>query len=377
MADLGASSTDGVREELFSRANSRFGDVASSRAIIDASLELGIDVDGFQKSLRPTRLAEFIGQQRVCDNLSLAIAAAKRRNEPLDHVLFHGPPGLGKTSLAHIVAKEMGVQFKATSGPVLERPGDLAAILSSLEGGSVLFIDEIHRLSRVVEEILYPAMEDFQIDIIIGQGPAARSVKLFLKPFTLVAATTRTGLLTSPLRNRFGIVERMEFYTADDLSEIIGRSSVLLDTRIETEGMREIATCARGTPRIANRLLKRVRDFAQERADSLITKDVARQAMKLLEIDENGLDRMDRELLLTIIDKFSGGPVGLDTLAAAIGEEKDTIEDVYEPYLLQQGFLMRTPRGREATAMAYEYFKRIKQSGDAEKKVNFQQCSFW
>ena len=314
--------------------------------------------DSFQQQLRPQKVNEYIGQDRLRENLLLAISAAKSRGEPLDHVMLYGPPGLGKTTLAAIVAAELGVSFKATSGPVLERPGDLAAILSSLNQFDVLFIDEIHRLNRVVEEILYPAMEDFQIDIIVGQGPAARSVKLNLKPFTLVGATTRTGLISSPLRDRFGIIERLDFYQQTDLARIVSRSAAILGVAVEEAGAMQIACRARGTPRLANRLLKRARDYAQEKGSGVITEDAAREALNMLEIDQQGFDRMDRLLMLSIIDKFSGGPVGLETLAAAIQEDKDTIEDVYEPYLIQQGFLMRTPRGREATARAYDYFGR-------------------
>ena len=314
--------------------------------------------DNFQQSLRPQKIKDYIGQSRLLDSVSLAIAAAKRRSEALDHVLLHGPPGLGKTTLAQIIANEMGVSFKATSGPVLERPGDLAAILSGLSDFDVLFIDEVHRLNRIIEEILYPAMEDFKIDIIIGQGPAARSVKLNLRPFTLVAATTRTGLLTAPLRDRFGIVERLEFYDADDLVRIVHRSAEILGVSIDEEGARQIALRSRGTPRIANRLLKRARDYAQERASGLINKEVAALALSLMDVDEKGFDQMDRSFLLTIIDKFDGGPVGIETLAAALQEDKDTLEDVYEPYLMQQGFLRRGPRGREATRLAYDYFSR-------------------
>ncbi len=316
--------------------------------------------DSFQSSLRPQSMADYIGQEQVRRNISIAVQAAKRRNGPLDHVLLHGPPGLGKTSLAAVIARELGVTMKATSGPVLERPGDLAAILSSLNEHDVLFIDEIHRLNRVVEEILYPAMEDFTIDIIVGQGPTARSVKLSLKPFTLVGATTRTGLLSAPLRDRFGIIERMDFYSATDLSQIVARSAQLLSTKLEQGGAEQIARRSRGTPRIANRLLKRARDFAETLADSVITERVADEALTALEVDGLGLDKMDRMLMLTIIDKFGGGPVGVETLAAAMHESKDTIEDVYEPYLLQLGFLQRTPRGREATARAYEHFNRQK-----------------
>ncbi len=312
----------------------------------------------FQNTLRPQNITEYVGQEKVVQNLSIAIAAAKRRSEPLDHVLFHGPPGLGKTTLATIIAKELGVNLKVSSGPVLERPGDLAAVLSSLQTGDVLFIDEIHRLGKVVEEILYPAMEDYSIDIIIGQGPAARSVKLNLKPFTLVGATTRTGLLTAPLRDRFGIVERMDYYTAENLYRIIKRSAGILGIDIDDSGAKQIASRSRGTPRIANRLLKRIRDYAQEVTNSEITEEVAASALLLLDVDELGLDKMDQLLLLTIIDKFSGGPVGVETLAAAINESKDTIEDVYEPFLMQLGFINRTPRGREATLHAYKHFNR-------------------
>jgi len=312
--------------------------------------------DAFQQGLRPESMEVYVGQEQARKTIGIAVSAAKRRGEPLDHVLLHGPPGLGKTSLAAVISRELGSSFKATSGPVLERPGDLAAILSSLEEGDVLFIDEIHRLSRVVEEILYPAMEDYKIDIIIGQGPAARSVKLSLKPFTLIGATTRTGLLTAPLRDRFGIVERIDFYTTDELESIIHRSASILNVGLECEGASQIAGRSRGTPRIANRLLKRARDYAQEKADSVITGGVAEEALALLGIDGEGFDKMDRLLLQTIIEKFGGGPVGVETLAAAIHEEKDTIEDVYEPFLLQRGFIQRTPRGREATAMAYEHF---------------------
>ena len=308
------------------------------------------------RSLRPTRFEDFVGQERIKDNLSVFIQAAKGRGEALDHVLFCGPPGLGKTTLANIIAHELGVSMKSTSGPVLERAGDLAAILTNLQPGDVLFIDEIHRLSRAVEEILYPAMEDFQLDLIIGQGPSARSIKLDLPRFTLVGATTRTGLLTSPLRDRFGVIDRLNFYTPDELQRIVKRSSGLLDIGIEQDAAAEIARRSRGTPRIANRLLRRVRDFAQVAGSGAVTRDAVVSSMKRLEVDEKGFDEMDRLLLLTIIEKFDGGPVGLETLAAALGEDKDTLEDVYEPFLIQEGFLDRTPRGRLATKLCLEYF---------------------
>ena len=306
-------------------------------------------------SLRPKWLAEFIGQEKVKENLSVFLEAAKRRRETLDHVLLYGPPGLGKTTLANIIANEMGATLRSTSGPAIERPGDLAAILTNLEAGSVLFIDEIHRLNRAVEEILYPAMEDYQLDLIIGKGPSARTLKLDLPPFTLVGATTRAGLLTSPLRERFGIVHYLQFYADKDLRTIVERSAKILDIETARAGADEIARRARGTPRIANRLLKRVRDYAQVRADGEITLDVAKRALDMLEVDERGLDDVDRRFLLTIIEKFDGGPVGIETIAASIGEERDTIEDVYEPYLMQIGFLNRTPRGRTATRHAYAH----------------------
>jgi len=310
----------------------------------------------FERSLRPASLAEYVGQHKVRDQLEIFIKAARNRSEALDHVLLFGPPGLGKTTLAHIIAREMGVNLKQTSGPVLERPGDLAALLTNLEPRDVLFIDEIHRLSPVVEEILYPALEDYQIDIMIGEGPAARSIKLDLPPFTLVGATTRAGMLTNPLRDRFGIVARLEFYSQSDLATIVRRSAGLLKVEMNDEGATEISRRARGTPRVANRLLRRVRDFAEVKADGKVTRPVAEAALKMLDVDVLGLDVMDRRLLLAVIEKFSGGPVGLDNLAHAIGEETDTIEDVLEPYLIQQGYLQRTPRGRIATLAAYRHF---------------------
>ncbi|MEY4590894.1 MAG: hypothetical protein RL497_2970 [Pseudomonadota bacterium] len=320
----------------------------------------------YDRAIRPKTLADYIGQPAVREQMEIFIGAARKRGEPLDHTLVFGPPGLGKTTLANIIAAEMGVALKSTSGPVLEKAGDLAAIMTNLDPGDVLFIDEIHRLSPVVEEILYPAMEDYQLDIMIGEGPAARSIKLDLPPFTLVGATTRAGLLTSPLRDRFGIVQRLEFYSIADLAIIVGRSARLLGVQVDDAGALEIAKRARGTPRIANRLLRRVRDFAEVKHSGSVSAEVADQALNMLNVDACGFDHMDRRLLLTLIEKFAGGPVGVDSLAAAISEERDTIEDVLEPYLIQQGYLMRTPRGRQATALAYAHFdcimpKRLRQ----------------
>jgi Holliday junction DNA helicase RuvB len=309
-----------------------------------------------ERALRPLRLEEYVGQEKIRGQLDIFIRAAIQRNEPLDHVLLFGPPGLGKTTLAHIVGREMGVNVRQTSGPVIEKAGDLAALLTNLEPNDVLFIDEIHRLSPAVEEILYPALEDYQIDIVIGEGPAARSVKLDLPPFTLVGATTRAGMLTNPLRDRFGIVSRLEFYSASELSQIVLRSASLLETEIETTGAEEIAARSRGTPRIANRLLRRVRDFAQVKFDGVITESVAKGALDILDVDGKGLDLMDRKLLDAIINRFGGGPVGVENLAAAIGESRDTIEDVIEPFLIQEGYMQRTPRGRLATQLTYAHF---------------------
>jgi Holliday junction DNA helicase RuvB len=321
--------------------------VAGGRVDEDAQYEVG---------LRPRALDDYIGQDSIRNNLQVSIDAARQRGEALDHVLLYGPPGLGKTTLAYVIGNEMGVSVRATAGPVIEKPGDLAAMLTNLQQHEVLFIDEIHRMAPSIEEILYPAMEDYELDIVIGQGPSARSVKVPLQKFTLIGATTRAGLLTAPLRARFGIVHRLDFYTAADITEIVSRSARILDVPIDDAAAGEIARRSRGTPRIANRLLRRVRDFAQVRADGRITLEVARAALKLLEVDDHGLDEVDRKLLRTIIEKFDGGPVGVNSLAAAIHEERDAIEDMYEPFLIQAGFLDRTPRGRVATARAYEYF---------------------
>ena len=322
--------------------------------IVDTHVEK--DEAVLENTIRPHQLNEYIGQSKVREQMEIFISAAKQRQEALDHVLIFGPPGLGKTTLSHIVANEMQVSLRHTSGPVLERPGDLAAILTNLEPHDVLFVDEIHRLSPVVEEVLYPAMEDFQLDIVIGEGPAARSIKLDLPPFTLVGATTRAGLLTSPLRDRFGIVQRLEFYNTEELSRIVLRSANILNVQINDDGAMQIAKRSRGTPRIANRLLRRVRDYAQVKSDGVVTSKIADAALDMLSVDEHGFDNMDRRLLLAIIEKFEGGPVGVDSLAAAIGEERGTIEDVIEPFLILKGFMMRTPRGRVATGNAYRHF---------------------
>ncbi|NBS66267.1 MAG: Holliday junction branch migration DNA helicase RuvB [Betaproteobacteria bacterium] len=328
--------------------------IENDRIVSAASTSPSEDV--VERALRPRTLSDYVGQRKIREQLEIFIAAARGRSEALDHLLLFGPPGLGKTTLAHIVAAEMGVKLRQTSGPVIERPGDLAAILTSLERNDVLFIDEIHRLSPVVEEILYPALEDYQIDIMIGEGPAARSIKLDLQPFTLVGATTRAGMLTNPLRDRFGIVSRLEFYDVDELTLIVSRSALLLGATITAEGAGEIARRSRGTPRIANRLLRRVRDYAEVKAGGQIDAPIADAALKMLDVDSLGFDLMDRKLLRAMIERFGGGPVGLDNIAAAIGEERDTIEDVLEPYLIQQGFIQRTPRGRVATSHAWQHF---------------------
>lgn len=329
------------------------------------------------QTLRPQKIEEYIGQQKVKDNLKIFIQAARERGEALDHALFYGPPGLGKTTLAYIIAKEMNVSIKTTSGPVIEHAGELSGILTNLTEKDILFIDEIHRLNRIVEENLYPAMEDFQLDLIVGQGPNARSIKLNVPHFTLVGATTRVGLITSPMRGRFGIIHRLEFYTPEDLQKIVTRSAKILKIQLEPEGAYEIARRSRGTPRIANRLLRRIRDYAQVKADNIITLEVAKIGLEMLEVDERGLDYMDRHLLLTIIEKFDGGPVGLDTLAASISEEKDTIEDVYEPFLIQCGYLERTPRGRKATRLAYQHFGIQTKYQEREEQAQKVQQSLW
>ena len=337
----------------------------------DRLIDSGPDSEevSYDNSLRPSQLTEYVGQEKIKENLNIFIAAAKMREESLDHVLFYGPPGLGKTTLANIIASEMDANIKSTSGPVIEKSGDLAALLTNLKKGDVLFIDEIHRLSNVIEEILYSAMEDYKLDIMIGQGPSARSIKLELPPFTLVGATTRAGLLTSPLRDRFGVVHRLDYYNEKELETILTRSAGILGIAIVPEGANEIARRSRGTPRIANRLLRRVRDYAQVKADGIITREVAASALEMMEVDGKGLDKMDHKLLLAMIEKYSGGPVGIESLAASISEEKDTIEDVLEPYLIQTGFIQRTPRGRVATPMAYKHFNKLPPSQSSQENL--------
>jgi holliday junction DNA helicase RuvB len=335
--------------------------------VLDSTIET--EETQYDNKLRPSSFDDYVGQEKVKENLKIFISAARMRGDALDHALFYGPPGLGKTTIANIIAVEMGANLKSTSGPVIEKSGDLAALLTNLKEGDILFIDEIHRLSNVIEEVLYSAMEDFKLDIMIGQGPSARSIKLELPPFTLVGATTRAGLLTSPLRDRFGVVHRLDYYTEKELEIIVTRSAAILEIPIQPDGAREIARRSRGTPRIANRLLRRVRDYAQVKADGVIVRDVAQKSLEMLEVDAMGLDKMDHKLLLTLIEKFKGGPVGIESLAASISEEKDTIEDVLEPYLMQTGFIHRTPRGRVATQMAYEHFGILPPAQGSQEKL--------
>jgi len=352
--DFGADFGDGADKKPSTRKSHAIAEASAGARMVDASPETPQE-EAIERALRPKLLDDYVGQAKVREQLEIFIGAAKMRGEPLDHVLLFGPPGLGKTTLSHIIAAELGVNLRQTSGPVLEKPKDLAALLTNLEKNDVLFIDEIHRLSPVVEEILYPALEDYQIDIMIGEGPAARSIKLDLQPFTLVGATTRAGMLTNPLRDRFGIVSRLEFYTPEELARIVKRSASLLKAPMDAAGGEEIAKRSRGTPRIANRLLRRVRDYADVKGVGHITHDIAKRALAMLDVDPEGFDLMDRKLLEAVIHRFDGGPVGLDNIAASIGEERDTIEDVIEPYLIQQGFLQRTPRGRIATLAAYRH----------------------